>query len=175
MRVSLLAIGAGLVLASLATTSEAQRADADIFPQSQALLEGGAAAQKTGDLNAAVDLYEAALTADPRNRSAIIALAQVARAQALPGKAISLYREALLLEPNDLVAVTGQGEALVDKGAIELAREKLTDAQRLCASKCPQVTALERSIKASDAKKMVAAEAITPKPVIGGASPEGSN
>lgn len=175
MRVSMLAISAGLILASLPTTTGAQRADADIFPQSVALLEKGGTAQKAGDLNAAVDLYEAALTADPRNRSAIIALAQVARAQALPGKAISLYREALLLEPNDLVAVTGQGEALVDKGAIELAREKLTDAQRICASKCPQVAALERSIKASDDRKMVAAEAITPKPVIGGTAPEGNN
>src|SRR3546814_1679732 len=132
MRVSFLAIGAGLVLASLATASDAQRADNDIFPASTALQKQGEAAQAKGDLNGAVDYYESALAADPRNRSAIIALAQVARAQGLPGKAIGLYREALLLEPNDLVALTGQGEALAAKGALEIAREKLADPQRLC-------------------------------------------
>ena len=33
MRISFLAIGAGLVLASLPTASDAQRADNDIFPR----------------------------------------------------------------------------------------------------------------------------------------------
>ncbi len=122
-------------------------------------------ATDAGDLGAAVDFYESALAADPRNRSAIIAMAQVARAQGLPGKAIGLYREALLLEPNDIVALTGQGEALADRGAIELAREKLADAKRACKTNCPQIAALEKTIANSDAKRVVAAEAIAPKPV----------
>ncbi|MFN7028638.1 MAG: tetratricopeptide repeat protein, partial [Sphingopyxis sp.] len=96
MRVSFLALSAGLILASLPTASDAQRADNDIFPRSIALQQQGQAAQEAGDLNLAVDFYESALAADPRNRSAIIALAQVARAQGLPGKAIGLYREALV-------------------------------------------------------------------------------
>lgn len=165
MRVSFLALGAGLVLASMPVASDAQRADNDIFSQSVALQKQGEAAQARGDLDAAVDYYESALTADPRNRAAIIAMAQVARAQGLPGKAIGLYREALLLEPNDIVALTGQGEALADKGAIELAREKLAAAQRLCKDKCPQLAALEKAIASGDAKRVVAAEAIAPKPV----------
>lgn len=175
MRVSFLAIGAGLILASLPTSGDAHRADDDILPQSLSLMDQGTAAQQSGNLGSAVDFFEAALTADPRNRSAIIALAQVARVQGLPGKAIAYYREALLLEPNDLVAVTGQGEALVDKGAVELAREKLADARRICASKCPQVAALERAIAASDARKMVAAEAVMPKPVVSPSLPSGRN
>src|SRR3546814_7463644 len=89
-------------------------------------------------------LFRSALAADPRNRSAIIALAHVARAQGLPGKAIGLYREALILEPKDIVALTGQGAALADKGAFELAREKLAEAERVCGAKCPQVAALEK-------------------------------
>lgn len=165
MRVSFLAVAAGLVLASLPTASDAQRADNDILPQSVALQREGHRAQDAGDLNAAIDYYESALAADPRNRSAIIALAQVARAQGLPGKAIALYREALLLEPHDIVALTGQGEALADKGALEMAREKLAEAQRVCADECPQVAALEKAIAASDAKRFVAAEAVAPKPV----------
>ena len=165
MRISLLALGAGLVLASLPTASDAQRADNDILPISLALQEQGVKAQAAGDLDSAIDAYEAALAADPRNRSAIIALAQVARAQGLPGKAIGLYREALLLEPTDIVALTGQGEALADKGALELAREKLVEAQRVCSDKCPQVAALEKTIASSASKRVVAAEVLVPKPV----------
>jgi len=166
MRVSFLALGAGLILASMPVASDAQRADSDIIPLSATLQKQGEQAQQAGNLDAAVDLYESALAADPRNRSAIIAMAQVARAQGLPGKAIGLYREALLLEPNDVVALTGQGEALADRGALELAREKLADAQRVCGAKCPQVVALEKAIAAGDQKRVVAAEAIAPKPVV---------
>lgn len=165
MRISFLAISAGLVLASLPTASDAQRADNDILPVSIGLQEEGVKAQHSGDLVAATDFYESALAADPRNRSAIIALAQVARAQGLPGKAIGLYREALLLEPTDIVALTGQGEALADKGALELAREKLAEAKRICAEKCPQVAALEKTIASSASKRVVAAEVLVPKPV----------
>ncbi|MGQ3101777.1 MAG: tetratricopeptide repeat protein [Sphingopyxis solisilvae] len=166
MRISFLAIGAGLVLASLPTASDAQRADNDIFPRSIALQQEGQAAQEAGDLNLAIDFFESALAADPRNRSAIIALAQVARAQGLPGKAIGLYRDALVLEPNDIVALTGQGEALAEKGALEMAREKLAEAQRVCGDKCPQVAALEKAINSNAEKKVVAAEAIVPKAVV---------
>lgn len=166
MRISFLAIGAGLVLASLPTVSDAQRADSDIFPRSIALQQEGQAAQEAGDLDLAIDFYESALAADPRNRSAIIALAQVARAQGLPGKAIGLYRDALVLEPNDIVALTGQGEALAEKGALEMAREKLAEAQRVCGEKCPQVAALEKAINSNAEKKVVAAEAVVPKAVV---------
>ncbi len=166
MRVGFLALTAGVILASLPTASDAQRADNDIFPRSIALQHDGQKAQEAGDLDAAIGLYESALAADPRNRSAIIALAQVARAQGLPGKAIGLYREALVLEPNDIVALTGQGEALADKGALELAREKLAEAQRVCSEKCPQVAALEKTIASSASKRVVAAEVLVPKPVV---------
>jgi tetratricopeptide (TPR) repeat protein len=158
MRVSTLALGAGFILASLPTASNA-RADHDIFPHSLELLEQGVAAQKAADLNKAIDYYEAALVADPRNRTAIIALAQVARVQGLPGKAIGLYREALTLEPNDVTALVGQGEALADKGALDKAKERLAEAQKLCANSCGQLASLERAIAAGSAKKMATAEA----------------
>src|SRR3546814_10943896 len=107
MRVSFLALGAGFVLASMPVASDAQRADNDIFSTSIALQKDGEAAQAKGDLNGAIDLYESALAADPRNRSALIALAQVARAHGLPGQALGLYSDALLPEPNDRAAPTG--------------------------------------------------------------------
>lgn len=157
MRVSFLALCAGLILASLPTVSTA-RADSDIFPHSLALMAQGQAAQNAADLNKAIDYYEAALVADPRNRAAIIALAQVARAQGLPGKAIGLYREALTLDPNDVLALSGQGQALADKGAIERAKDRLVEVERLCAAPCAELAALERAISAGAKKQMATAE-----------------
>src|SRR3546814_2920886 len=58
MRISFLAVGAGLVLASLPTASDAQRADNDIFPRSIALQQEGHQAQEAGDLDLAIDFYE---------------------------------------------------------------------------------------------------------------------
>lgn len=157
MRVSFLALGAGLILASLPTASNA-RADHDIFPQSLELVQLGEAAQKVADLDKAIDYYEAALVADPRNRSALIALAQVARAQGLSGKAIGLYRDALTLEPDDVLALAGQGEALADKGAVDKARDRLAEVRRLCAAPCAAATGLEKAIAANATKQMATAE-----------------
>lgn len=157
MRVSFLALAAGLILASLPTASIA-RADHDIFPHSMALVESGIAAQKAADLDKAIDYFESALVADPRNRSALIALAQIARAQGLPGKAIGLYREALTLDPNDVLALAGQGEALVDKGAVDKAKERLAEAKRFCSSPCTMVAGLENAIAANANKQMAVAE-----------------
>src|SRR5690606_32000688 len=67
MRVSFLALGAGLVLGSLPVASDAQRADHDILPRSVELQKQGEEAQSMGDLNGAIDFYESALAADPRN------------------------------------------------------------------------------------------------------------
>ena len=46
-------------------------------------------------------------------------VAEAARADSLQGKAIRYYREALTREPRNLAAIAGEGEALVEKGAIE--------------------------------------------------------
>ena len=82
-----------------------------------------------GNLDEADDLLETALAVDPRNRGAYIALGRVAQAQHLPGKAIRFYREALRLEPNDLNALAGQGEAMVQTGAVERAQANLERVQ----------------------------------------------
>src|SRR3546814_11418366 len=79
MRVGFLALSAGLILASLPTASDAQRADNDIFPRSIALQQEGHQAQETGDLDLAIDFYESALAADPPHRPAFMPPAQVAR------------------------------------------------------------------------------------------------
>lgn len=166
MRISTLALAAGLILASHAVPTAAQRPDAAIDPLSIALAASAVEAQGTGDLQAATGYFESALAVDPRNRSAFIGLAQIARAQGLPGKAIGFYREALLIEPRDVTALAGQGEAMVEKGAVELAKQKLAEVRRQCRDKCTEIAALEAAIAKGEAKRTVSAEAVMPKPMV---------
>lgn len=143
MRFSPVAIGLAFAALSVSTSLHGQRADNQIDPRSMALLAQGRAAASAGNLESATDLIETALAVDPRNRDAFLELANVAEKQQLSGKAIRLYREALAIEPNDVGALRGQGEALVQKGAMEAARENLTKIKTLCGKKpCPESAAL---------------------------------
>jgi len=141
MRITLVSAAAALALLSVSTSLYGQRADDQIDARSVALLERGKAAKATGNLDGANDLIESALAVDPRNRQAYVALAEIARTQGLPGKAIRFYREALTLEPNDVVALRGQGEAMVQKGAVERAKENLARVKTLCGT-CADATQL---------------------------------
>ncbi len=142
MRALPFAIAAALVTVSLSTSLQGQRPAAPIDARSLQLLAEGKAARAAGNLDAAVDALETAVAVDPRNREAFVTLAQVAEARGLPGKAIRLYREALALEPNDLAALRGQGEALVAKGAVARAQENLAKIRTLCKANCPAATQL---------------------------------
>ena len=145
MRISLVSAAAALALLSVSTSLNAQRADDQIDARSVALLERGKAARAAGDLDTANGLIESALAVDPRNRAGYLVLAEIARTQGLPGKAIRFYREALTLEPNDQAALRGQGEAMVQKGAVERAKENLARLKTLCGT-CADATQLAAAI-----------------------------
>ncbi|WP_294195484.1 tetratricopeptide repeat protein [uncultured Sphingomonas sp.] len=142
MRFTAVAVAASLALVSISTALHGQRPDDQIDARSMALLQQGKAAKAAGNLDGATDFLETAVTVDPRNRQAFVMLAEVAEARGLPGKAIRLYREALLLEPNDVTALSGQGEAMVAKGAVGRARQNLAKVRALCKGSCPQATTL---------------------------------
>ena len=116
MRTIALSAAAALMALSLSTSLMAQRPDDQIDAKSLALLQQGRSALAAGNVDGAQDALESALAVDPRNREAFVVLADISRGRGLPGKAIRLYREALALEPNDMTALRGQGEALVAKG-----------------------------------------------------------
>ena len=97
---------------------------------------------------------------DPRNRDAYLVLAEIARKNSLPGKAIRLYREALSLEPNDTAALRGQGEAMVAKGAMERAKENLAKIEKLCAKVCTDATQLSAAIAKGPPVTTAQAEAV---------------
>lgn len=146
MRFTTVSAAIALTVLTVSTSLQGQRPDDQIDPRSMALLERGKAARAAGNLDGATDLIETAVIVDPRNRQAFIVLAQVALARDLPGKAIRLYREALLLEPNDPTALRGQGEALVAKGAVERAKENLAKIRTLCTTQCPDANVLAAAI-----------------------------
>lgn len=142
MRTSTVALAAALAMVSITTSLSGQKPDDGVDPRSMQLLEQGRALKAAGNFDGAIDVLETAVTVDPSNRGAFVTLAQVAEARDLPGKAIRLYREALLLEPNDVAALRGQGEALVAKGALTRARENLARIRTLCKTACTDATAL---------------------------------
>lgn len=146
MRFSPVAIVLSLTLLAVSSGVNGQKADDQINPKSLALLAEGQTALKAGNLTAANDALETALAIDPRNRGAFVTLGRVAQAQQLPGKAIRMYFEALSLEPNDVNALSAQGEAMVQKGAVERARANLLRVKTLCKAECVPATQLAAAI-----------------------------
>ncbi|WP_425229640.1 tetratricopeptide repeat protein [Sphingomonas sp.] len=162
MRSLPLVLAGSLAVLSISTSLAGQRPAAAIDTRSLQLLTEGKTARAAGDLDAAQDALEAAAAVDPRNRQAFIQLAEIAEARNLPGKAIRLYREALELEPNDVVALAGQGEALVRRGAVNRARENLARVRTLCRGGCPQLAQLTAAI--AHGPPVATAQAVTPVP-----------
>lgn len=157
MRLTPIAVSVAIALATMASAGHGQRPDDQIDTRSAALLQQGQSLIASGQYEQAVDMLETSLAVDPRNRAAYIALARAAQAQKLPGKAIKLYGEALALEPNDPGALAGQGEALVERGAVERAKRNLEKLETVCKAPCPQATTLAAAIAKGPPPEVIAA------------------
>jgi len=115
-------------------------------PRAAALIAQGQAALKAGETQAATDAFEAALAVDPGYTAIFIELAEASRQGGLQGKAIRYYREALERDPGNFAAISGEGAALVEKGALEKAKRNLATLQSLCGDACPETVALQSTI-----------------------------
>jgi Tfp pilus assembly protein PilF len=167
MRLTPPAIALAALFATVSSVSHGQRPDNVIDARSAMMQREGEAAAAAGKFDAATDALESALAIDPKNRSAFLALARVASRQGMNGKAIRLYREALLIEPNDVVALAGQGEAMAAKGALAKARENLARVNALCVTRCPQQQTLAAAIArgpVQSAQAVPPAVPMVPKP-----------
>ncbi len=162
MRITLPAIGLALALAMVSSVGHSQHASGAIDARSVALVAQARADVTAGKLDAANDALETALAVDPRNRGAFLLMAEVASRQGLPGKAIRLYRESLLIEPNDVIALAGQGEAMVQKGAVTKARENLARIRTLCVGACPDGARLAATIDKGPPPVVQSAQATLP-------------
>jgi tetratricopeptide (TPR) repeat protein len=168
MRFAAPAIALSALLLTVSSVSYGKRQRDDVIdPRSVAMTATAMQDVNAGQLERAIDGLETSLLIDPRNRAAYVGLAIVARKQDLPGKAIRLYREALLIDPNDLGALSGQGEAMVQKGALTKAKENLARIERLCGATCAERQKLAAAItKGAPAPKPMMVEAVTPKPMV---------
>ena len=136
----------GLAAFGLAAPVTGQKSDDRIAPKSVELQKQAEGHVAAGRLIEAADLLETALAVDPRNRAAFVDLARVAHKQKLYGKAIRLTNKALLLNPNDLSALSVQGEAMVELGATARAQTNLQKLKTLCPQGCAQVTSLSSAL-----------------------------
>lgn len=145
MRFAPAAAALSLCLAMSASVLNAGSGDA-ADPRAAALIAQGKAALQSGETQAAVDAFEAALAVDPGYTPIFVNLAEASRQNGLQGKAIRYYREALLRDPGNFAAIAGEGAALVEKGALEKAKRNLAKLQSLCGDNCPETVALQGTI-----------------------------
>jgi len=160
---------AALALSLLATVTGSMgsaRIPEVVDPRAQALLADGRAQLARGDADSATDSFEAALAVDPGYVETYLALGDAARKAGLQGKAIHYYRDALTRDPNNLAAISGEGGAMAEKGAMDKARSNLSRLEGLCGKACPESQQLAAAIARGPAARMVAAEAVKPQPVV---------
>ena len=167
MRFTPIAAALALALAAVSSGVEGQKSDDQINPRSVALTRAGEQLRLAGKLSEAEDLLETALAVDPRNRAAFVSLGRVAQSQALPGKAIRYYKDALDLEPNDLTALSAEGDALVQRGAVDRAKANLARIQTLCKAQCAPAVTLAASIAKGPPVAVQTAQANTTVPAKG--------
>ncbi len=162
MRFAPAAAALSLFLITTASVTSAQDRAPD--PRAQVLIVQGEAAMNAGKTQAAIDAYEAALAVDPGYTPIFIKLAEAARGDGLQGKAIRYYREALARDPENFAAISGEGAALVEKGAVEKAKRNLAHLQSKCGDSCPETVALQTRIAAGPPARLAAETAAEDKP-----------
>ena len=154
------------VTASMGTAKSVDPVD----PRAQALLQTGRQFLAQGRLSEATDQFEAALTIEPGYVGTFLALGEAARRDGLQGKAIHYYRIALNRDPNNLAALSGEGGALLEKGAVEKARRNLARLEGLCGKGCPETQELSALIARGPQPTVLSAEAVltdpTPQPTV---------
>lgn len=135
--------------------------DNQISPLSLSMLRAGEGQLAAGQTAQAMDSFESALAADPRNLQAWLGMARTAEAQGLPGKAVRYYREALAIDPNDVQVLALQGNVLVERGAKARAEANLDRIRKLCTAPCAPADKLAAAIARGPAQTTTAA-ATTP-------------
>ena len=159
MRFAPAAAALSLFLVTTASVTNA-RQDRAPDPSAAALIAQGQAALKAGETQAAIDAFEAAFVVDPGYTPIFLELADAARQDGLQGKAIRYYREALARDPGNFAAISGEGEALVEKGALEKAKLNLARLESLCGPNCPETQALQSRIAAGPPARLAAEDVL---------------
>ena len=159
-------VAVALSLAVAMTSSVGYSADRQPDPRAAALVAEGRSELASGQVQAAIYSFEAALAVDPGYTAIWLELAEAARQSGLQGKAIHYYREARERDPNNLAAISGEGEALLEKGAVEKARRNLAQLESICGADCEQTRELAAALRRGPQQSVLTAEAVTPDTVV---------
>ncbi len=135
-------------------------------PRAAALVELGNSELAAGRIDQGIDAFEAALTLQPGNVTVLLGLAQATRRHGMQGKALHYYRLALVSDPQNFLAIAGEGAALAEKGAVEKARRNLARLQGLCGQNCEATRLLAAAIARGPSPRVVTADAVKPDPVV---------
>ena len=135
-------------------------------PRVETLLGEGRTALAGNDVDGAIAAFEAALAVQPGSPQILLDLAGAERRNGMQGKALHYYRKAQDLDPRNLAAIAGEGEALAEKGAVEKARRSLARLEMICGPRCPQGAALAAKLDRAPGERVVAADAVKPDPVV---------
>ncbi|WP_435417419.1 tetratricopeptide repeat protein [Parerythrobacter aurantius] len=164
MRFAPVAAALTMLLAVQSSVGSAKEQAPD--PRAALLIADGRAALSDGQPQKAIDSFEAALALDPAYTPVYLELAEAARREGLQGKAIRYYRETLRRDPDNFVAIAGEGAALVEKGAVEKAKINLSRLESLCGSDCNETRLLATAIARGPQPKVLRAEAVMPETVV---------
>jgi tetratricopeptide (TPR) repeat protein len=153
---------AALSLLAAVTASVGYGNEREPEPRAAMLIAEGRAALAAGQPQRAVDAFESALTVDPAHTPIYLDLAEAARREGMQGKAIRYYRETLARDPGNIAAISGEGEALVEKGAVEKARRNLATLRSMCGDACSETKTLAAAIARGPQPRVLTAEAVMP-------------
>lgn len=154
------------LLAAVTASAGFSAPQQQLDPRAAALLAQGRTALGAGNVDQAIDAFESALTIQPGDPVIFLDLAEATRRQGLQGKALHYYREVLERDPQNLAAISGEGAAMVEKGAIEKAKRNLVRLQGLCGDRCDATRSLAAALAKGPAPVIVTAEAVKPDPVV---------
>jgi Tfp pilus assembly protein PilF len=131
-----------IVSLCLANTALAKTTAAPVAVSQQLVARAQAAVlqSKTTD---ALDLYEAALAADPKNMSAYLGLGRAYEGIGMQGRALRYYRLALEINPNDVAVLEAQALGMIAKGAPTKAQVPLDRIRKLCPKGCPSLARVD--------------------------------
>ena len=162
MRYAPVAIALSL-LATVSASAGFSQSALPLDPRAAALEAQGRSALSAGDIDRAIDGFEAALAVQPGSPLLTLDLADAARAQGLQGKALHYYRTVLERDPQNVNALAGEGSALAEKGAIDKARRDLARLESLCGAGCAASRSLAEVIARGPAPRVVTADEVKPK------------
>jgi tetratricopeptide (TPR) repeat protein len=165
MRYTPAALALSLLVAVTASSGFGAPPAVPLDARAAQLVKVGRDALAAGNVDAAIDAYEAAYAVQPGHVTIVLSLAEAARRQGLPGKALHYYRQVLAREPNNEYAISGEGAALVEKGALEKAKLNLARLETLCGKDCVPSKQLAAAIARGPTPRVVTADQVQTTPV----------